>query len=782
MKFEPEDLDFELSPYTGLTRKSWIEAGKHLLAGIFQHVKTFDDPLVMPRQETAITYPHQSLTGAWRTIEEKAEIFEGLTRSLFIAAPLIKEDPDLTVCGYRMADYYKSHILRACTPGDSQSVGTYDEILELAGSTDRTRTFQQTVETCALVIGLDICRDVIWNSYAQAEKDLIAGFLLSYAHSGTVPQNWRFFNMLDMAFLHMNGYAIDKEIMTEHASAVINYYAGDGWYRDGQSFDYYSCWAFNVYGPLWNLWYGYENAPDIAARIEEHSKKLMETYPDFFDEDGWTNMWGRSNVYRFAATSPFGAYALLQGRHTLDENDTAEDKTVAEGKSLFGSRNADGQTIQTGIPDDTRRYGLYRRICSGSLLQFLTRDDFYYKGFPTMGFYGMFSPLVQGYSCAESPFWLGKAFLCLDLPAGHPFWTEKENNGTWEKLDENEVKVTALDGPALSFSNHKANRSTILRTGKIVKKTGDIHGMWNYSKLAYHSKYPWEATPEPVASELSEKTVCAVSDTSEKKISAASELSKKTVCAVSDILEKEVTSVKRLTAAEKETYSDHTESMQYVLTDLTDMHTERCNATFWVGEKDGILYRRQFFNYSLDRETHWMQAIDLADFTVPSGILRVDRLRLFRWPVALTLGAFGFPDNGTEMFEIAENTARAVILRGTDSQGRKKQLAMTVYDGWDELLTVRSEHTNPDSLRSVIVYAKTTRNKQYGGAEPHILISQVITRESHEDFTTEELFPIKQITYSDALNSGAYGAVRIEMKDGTVRVTDFDGTEGKMSL
>ena len=419
------------------------------------------------------------------------------------------------------------------------------------------------------------------------------------------------------------------------------------------------------------------------------------------------------------------------------EQSASGNQAEAAGQSAFGNQAEAAGTGVFEISDEARKYGLYRRICSGSLLQFLTRDDFYYKGFPTMGFYGMFSPLVQGYSCAESPFWLGKAFLCLDLPADHPFWTVKENNGTWETLGANEVKLTTLNGPALSFSNHKANHSTILRTGKVVKKSGDIHGMWNYSKLAYHSKYPWEATPEPVTEN----------------------------------------------GAEKELFDDNTESMQYVLTDLTDMHTERCNVTFWGGEKDGILYRRQFFNYSLDRETHWMQAMDLADFAVPSGIMRVDRLRLFKWPVVLTLGAFGFPDNGTEMIEVREETgARAVILRGTDSPGRKKQLAMTVYDGWDELLTVRSEHTNPDSLRSLIVYAKTTRSKQYGGAEPHILISQVITRESHEEFTADELFPIKKITYSDALNSGAYGAVRIEMKDGTVRVADFSGIEGKLSL
>lgn len=141
-------------------------------------------------------------------------------------------------------------------------------------------------------------------------------------------------------------------------------------------------------------------------------------------------------------------------------------------------------------------YGLARRISSGSLLQFLTREDFLYKGVPTLGFYGQFEPLVQGYSCAESPFWLGKAFLCLHLPADHPFWTAKENNGTWDKLGEKETKVTVLNGPALCFSNHQANGETVLRSAKVVKAVDDVHGMWNYSKVEFNTKYPWESTPK----------------------------------------------------------------------------------------------------------------------------------------------------------------------------------------------------------------------------------------------------------------------------------------------
>ena len=38
MVFQPKTVDYELSPYTGLTRQSWIEAGEYILQGIlFSH-------------------------------------------------------------------------------------------------------------------------------------------------------------------------------------------------------------------------------------------------------------------------------------------------------------------------------------------------------------------------------------------------------------------------------------------------------------------------------------------------------------------------------------------------------------------------------------------------------------------------------------------------------------------------------------------------------------------------------------------------------------------------
>lgn len=98
-RWKPTYLDFSLSPYTGLTRESWIDAAKYLLRGIFQNIESIDDPVVLPRQDTAVTYPHLLAPEDQQERERKAEIFEGLTRSFFIASVLIENEPAVEIEG-----------------------------------------------------------------------------------------------------------------------------------------------------------------------------------------------------------------------------------------------------------------------------------------------------------------------------------------------------------------------------------------------------------------------------------------------------------------------------------------------------------------------------------------------------------------------------------------------------------------------------------------------------------------------------------------------------------
>ena len=90
--------------------------------------------------------------------------------------------------------------------------------------------------------------------------------------------------------------------------------------------------------------------------------------------------------------------------------------------------------------------------------------------------------------------------------------------------------------------------------------------------------------------------------------------------------------------------------MQYVLKDDSNGEIQNTNAIFWQDMEDNVLYRRAFFNYRVEYEMHWIQGMQLADFPVSHGIFRVDKLRLFKRPVTITLGSFGFPDNDISIF------------------------------------------------------------------------------------------------------------------------------------
>ena len=432
------------SPYTGMGREQWLDACRYYLKGVFQYVPDMESPVLVKRNEWDKTYPNVR-TPEWK---KAAERFEGLARTFLMAAPLIKACPEEEIKGICLREYYKKQIAESCDPISPLYLFSYEDLRRQQPE----GTFQHTVECAALVIGLWICEDTLWNTYTQQEKDRISQYLLSFAYGDTEPHNWRLFNMLMLTFLHREGYTIDEAFMRRHARAIASFYAGDGWYRDGHAFDYYSAWAFQTYLPLWNLWYGYEKEPELAQRFEEYSCELMKNYPLFFDRDGKMKMWGRSNIYRNAATSCMAAHFFLR-KTNLDP-------------------------------------GWARRICSGALLQFITRDDVFCHGVPSLGFYGQFLPMVQEYSCAESPFWISKAMLCLALPTEHPFWTAQENEGSWA-VQENQVLF--LEGPGMAVSCHAANGASLLRTGKVMREETDMGGMMGYSRLCFGAAYPWDA-------------------------------------------------------------------------------------------------------------------------------------------------------------------------------------------------------------------------------------------------------------------------------------------------
>ena len=432
--------DYQLSPLTGMTRQHWMDAATYLLDGAFSYIHTLDDPMRFPKQPGK-SYPTDGKFN-------KTENLEGLCRTMFVAIPLLKENPDLVLNGIKVGDYYRQQL---CNMSDPSKSGY---IQHLKGGPSQT-----LVEFGALALSLTVMPEIIWEPLTQKEKDDLAALMLSYGNGPTIGSNWRFFNIFVMSFFKDQGYEVKDGYMDELLQKSLAQYRGYGWYNDSPAYDYYSMWAFQMYGMIWAHYYGEKFNPEAGRQFVSNFRDLVPNYPYMFAEDGKMNMYGRSITYRIAAAVPF---------------------------PLMGWLN-----------DPSINYGWMRRIASSTLLQFLENPALMKDRVPTLGFYGAFEPAVQIYSCRGSVYWMGKAFLGLLLPADNPFWTAIENNGAWEKeLQSGKVYNKFMEGSNTLVTNYPNSGTSEIRAWcheTVAKDWQKFRSTENYNKLSYNTAFPWMA-------------------------------------------------------------------------------------------------------------------------------------------------------------------------------------------------------------------------------------------------------------------------------------------------
>jgi hypothetical protein len=437
-----EKPDYLLSPLTGMTRQHWKDAAKYLLSGAFSYIHNLDDPMKFPKQP-GVSYPKDEA----RVPTEK---LEGLCRTLFLAAPLLREDSNLVINNIRVADYYRHQIRMLVDPNSPSSIK-----LRAPNSGPN----QNLVEFGALAISMFAAPEVLWNPLSQGQKDSLATIMLSYGDGPTVPSNWKFFNIFVLSFFQSQGYSVNEKLLVEYLQKSLDHYRGNGWYNDNPAYDYYSMWAFQMYGTVWSHFYGEKHYPEFAAKFRENFKPLKDNYPYMFSKDGQMIMWGRSISYRFGAAAPF---------------------------PLMGMEN-----------DPNTNYGWMRRIASGTLLQFIQNPEYLKDRVPTLGFYGPFEPAVQGYSCRGSVYWGAKLFLGLLVPPNNPFWTATENNGAWEKeLADGKVHNKFQEGSNILITDYAEIGASEIRAWcnvPLKNNSEKFRGSENYNRLSYNSAFPWQA-------------------------------------------------------------------------------------------------------------------------------------------------------------------------------------------------------------------------------------------------------------------------------------------------
>lgn len=433
--------NYKVSPYTGLDRQGWIDAAEWMLEGAFTYIRTMDDPMYFPKQFDK-TYPnHESQVATAK--------LEGFCRTLFLAAPLLRENPDLTLNGIKVADYYRHQLLCLINP---QSPSYIKHRAPNGGPS------QILVEFGALAISLSTAKDVLWSPLTQAQKDELAATMLSYGNGPTIDSNWMFFNVFVISFFKEQGYEVNDWRMEDCLKKLLALYRGEGWYNDTPAYDYYSMWAFQMYGPIWAQMYGHFY-PEYAAQFMKNQLDLVDNYPYMFNAEGRMNMWGRSIPYRFGSVIPL---ALLGYQTDADIN-----------------------------------FGWMRRIASSTLLQFVQNPNFLEDNVPTLGFYGPYEPAVQIYSCRGSVYWGGKAFLALLIPEDNPFWTAKENNGPWEKeLKKGKAYNKFQPATNLMITDYPNVGGAEMRSWcheTVANDWQKFRSSENYNKLAYHTEFPWMA-------------------------------------------------------------------------------------------------------------------------------------------------------------------------------------------------------------------------------------------------------------------------------------------------
>ncbi|WP_160114210.1 DUF2264 domain-containing protein [Aquimarina sp. AU119] len=441
--YQISNPDYIKSPKTGMTREHWLDMAQYILEGAFSYVNDIDDPLKFPKLGD-VSYPR----GDWQIPVEK---LEGLCRTLFVAAPLLKENPDLTINNIKIADYYRHNILNLIDENHPSFIK--DKEKDWPGQT--------LVEFGALAISFFTIPEVVWEPLTQEQKDILARKMISYGDGATVPSNWKFFNIFVLSFFKSQGYDVNEKLLVDYLNKSLNHYRGDGWYNDNPAYDYYSMWAFQMYAAYWSEVFGNKYYPEIAKKFKTNFLDIKDSYPYMFSKDGKMIMWGRSISYRIASISPFPFLGFY--------------------------------------PEETKgiNWGWMRRISSGVLSQFLQHPKFLKDGVPTLGFYGEFDPATQYYSCRGSVYWMGKAFLSLLLPKDNEFWNATENDGAWDnKLTKGKAYNKFFKTSEIMLTNYPDIGATEIRAWCNVPITGvkePFRGSENYNKLAYNSAFPWQA-------------------------------------------------------------------------------------------------------------------------------------------------------------------------------------------------------------------------------------------------------------------------------------------------
>ena len=249
---------------------------------------------------------------------------------------------------------------------------------------------QRQVEMAVFGYGMAIAPQTFFFSLSESAQKNLYAWLNQINETELYHNNWIYFRVLVNAGFMSCGLPYNEKRMQQDFEMLDQHYIGGGWYEDlpGQ-LDYYTPWAFHYYGLIYACTMKTQDAPR-SAQLLARARKIAPDIACWFDASGEALPYGRSLTYRFAQSAFFSALALAQGESS------------------------------------TLSYGQMKRMLLGNMRKWFAKPIFTRDGILTIGYGYPNLLMAEGYNAPGSPYWAMKAFACLALDEGHPFWQAKE--------------------------------------------------------------------------------------------------------------------------------------------------------------------------------------------------------------------------------------------------------------------------------------------------------------------------------------------------------------------
>jgi hypothetical protein len=429
----PEDRN--RSPYTGYTRRHWLEITEKLIAGFLPY---FDPATGMPR---LVGTPGE--TGHFERLFDVAGAHEAFERSLTLVAFYTAATGKDRVPGHdgSIVEPYLNGIIRGTDPADARYFG---------------RHARYSVTGTNVATAILVSPRFFWDPLTEAQRTNVLAYLQELTRTFAYDCNHWYFHMTPVPLLERAGLDSQRPALTAMFRRLLDWHRGDGWFLDGSNrgFDLYNLWGFQLYNQQL-VRYDEPWRRELGAEVSRTTQRFLRSFPYLFGRDGGPIPWGRSTTYRFALLAAVG-WAQLNGANSLSP-------------------------------------GQSRRIASGCLQYFWEHGAMSANGLLEPGFRGPNSAIAEPYIDRGAPYWAAQGLVALLIPEDDPFWTAREEpmpadaGGGRVRLEGAEMllKVSAVDGEARLYP-----------VGQPFTHWGQWQRGIKYCQHAYSSYLGWCATGE----------------------------------------------------------------------------------------------------------------------------------------------------------------------------------------------------------------------------------------------------------------------------------------------